>query len=49
MEQEIHQEIKVLQESKSDIRKNIDTTQTEIKGNNHNMNLQFRVWLIWFV
>ena len=43
MEQEIHQEIKVLQESKSDIRKNIDTTQTEIKGNKHNMNLQFRV------
>ena len=46
MEQEIHQEIKVLQESKNDIRKNIDTTQTEIKGNIYNMNLQFRVWLL---
>ena len=42
MEQEIHQEIKVLQEGKNDIRKNIDITQTEIKGNFYNLNLQFR-------
>ena len=42
MEQEIHQEIKVLQEGKNDIRKNIDITQTEIKGNFYNVTLQFR-------
>ena len=36
MEQEIHQEINILQEGKDDIRKNIDTTQSEIKGNFYN-------------
>ena len=33
MEQEIHQEINILQENKDDIRKNIEKTQSEIKGN----------------
>ena len=36
MEQEIHQEINILQENKDDIRKNIEKTQSEIKGNVYN-------------